>query len=208
MTRGLDDVEELATLSDEALIGRIRSGAADGRNILFRRYHRKVARWCLRICGDRETAADLAQEVFLRVHQRLESFRMESRFSTWLYQVARNVSINRGIAARRRAALPLDHEDAPEPVDGSPGPDEELGKAEVLARFRRAMQQDLEPLEAKVLYLHHVDGVSLGGITEMLDLRNKSGAKAYVVSGTRKLRRQFGRWLTSPVGGATPGGTP
>jgi len=57
------------------------------------------------------------------------------------------------------------------------------------------MANYLEPLEARVLYLHYVDGMSLPALTEMLWLDNKSGAKAYVVSGGRKLKRRFGRWL-------------
>ena len=50
---------------------------------------------------------------------------------------------------------------------------------------------DLDPLEAQVVYLHYVDGLSLPAITELLDCRNKSGAKAYLVGGMRKLRRRF-----------------
>src|SRR6185503_8783415 len=87
--------------------------------VLYRRYYPKVAAWCLRIHGDRQEAADLAQEVFLRVHQRLGSFRGESRFSTWLYTVTRSVAINRGVAARRRETDPLDDESVPEPVEPS-----------------------------------------------------------------------------------------
>ena len=41
------------------------------------------------------------------------------------------------------------------------------------------------------MYLHYVDGLSLPAITELLDCRNKSGAKAYLVGGMRKLRRHF-----------------
>src|SRR5690349_10159444 len=91
----------LARPRDELLVARAceAGGGADAeaaRGALFGRYHRQVAAWCLRFCGDREEAADLAQEVFLRVHERLGSFRGESRFSTWLYTVARRVAINRG----------------------------------------------------------------------------------------------------------------
>ena len=50
-------MQELEGLDDAELIERIRGGADEARNVLFRRYHRKVAAWCLRICGDRETAA-------------------------------------------------------------------------------------------------------------------------------------------------------
>jgi len=186
----------LEQLSDEDLIRKARSepaAAAVCVETLFRRYYSKVASWCLRISGDRETAADLAQEVFLRVHSRLDSFRMESRFSTWLYQVTRSVAINHGEASRRRTAPLSDLETAPEVADELPGIEDLLMTSQEAQGLRAAMEEDLEPLEAKVLYLHYADGLTLAGITQMLGLENKSGAKAYIVSGLRKLKRRFGR---------------
>lgn len=188
----------LESLSDEELIDRVRRQPMEADAclaVLYRRYYSKVAAWCLRISGDRQEAGDLAQEVFLRVHERLGSFRGESRFSTWLYTVTRSVAINRGVAARRRQADPLDEEGAPEPVEPSPGADEVVEKGQILRELRAAMERDLEPMEAKVLYLHYVDGLTLPAITDLLELDNKSGAKAYIVSGGRKLKRRFGRWL-------------
>lgn len=197
---------DLDRLTDEELIERARAEASEQEACLaalYRRYYTKVAGWCLRISGDRQGAADLAQEVFLRVHERLGSFRGDSRFSTWLYTVTRSVAINRGTAARRRQMDPLDEEGAPEPVEPAPGADELAEKAQILAALRDAMARDLEPLEARVLYLHYADGVPLAAITSLLNLDNKSGAKAYIVSGGRKLKRRFGKWLArQSAGGA------
>jgi DNA-directed RNA polymerase specialized sigma24 family protein len=77
-------------------------------------------------------------------------------------------------------------------------------KSQIQAALREAMARDLEPLEAKVLYLHYVDGMPLAPITDLLRLENKSGAKAYIVSGRRKLERRFGRWLARQSAGRTP----
>ena len=196
----------LENLSDEELIERVRRQPAEADACLaslYQRYYPKVAAWCLRISGDRQEAGDLAQEVFLRVHEKLGAFRGESRFSTWLYTVTRSVAINRGVAARRRQADPLDEEGAPEPVEPSPGADEVVEKGQILRELRAAMERDLEPLEAKVLYLHYVYGLTLPAITDLLELDNKSGAKAYIVRGGRKLKRRFGRWLArQSAGGA------
>lgn len=196
-------------LTDEELIARAhRESGAEAEaclSVLYKRFYPKVAAWCLRFSGDRQEAADLAQEVFLRVHERLGSFRGESRFSTWLYTVTRSVAINRGVAARRRRMEALDDEDLPEPVEPSPGAEQELERGEILSALRQAMETDLEPLEAKILYLHFVDGMPLAAITELLGLQNKSGAKAYIVSGGRKLKRRFGRWLArQSIAGTIP----
>jgi len=201
----VDGSVEIEALSDEELVARSRNGSRAAAEVcleaLYRRHRPAVARWCLRVCGDREEAADLAQEVFLRVHQRLDTFRAESRFSTWLYTVTRNVCINHGMAARRQAAASLDDEAAAEPMDPAPGPGEQVERDEIAARFREAFSRDLEPLEAQSLYLHHVLGVPVAGVTALLELENRSGAKALLVSGTRKLKRRFGRWLEAQAAG-------
>ncbi|MGH7860091.1 MAG: RNA polymerase sigma factor [Candidatus Binatia bacterium] len=48
-----------------------------------------------RLLADRGEAEDLTQETFLRAYERLETFRGESRFSTWLYRICRNLCLNR-----------------------------------------------------------------------------------------------------------------
>jgi RNA polymerase sigma-70 factor (ECF subfamily) len=189
---------DLERLSDEQLIAHARAADQAGRDasldVLYRSCHPRVAAWCLHFCGDRQEAADLAQEVFLRLHQRLDTFRGESRFSTWLYTLARRVAINRGQAAARRRMDSLD-QIAAEPADPAPDAETAAARDEMLAAFRAAMRDDLEPLEAKVLYLHYVEGMTLPAITGLLALQNRSGAKAYVVGGRRKLERRFGAWL-------------
>jgi len=190
--------------SDEALveaIGNRPTAESDRlREVLFRRFYPRVAHWCLRFCGNPEDAGDLAQEIFLKVHQRLGSFRGESRFSTWLYAVSRNTALNWAARDRRRRERTDDGE--PETfVDPSPNTESKAERDQIGAKLREAMQRDLEPLEAKILYLHHVDGLTLPRITALLNLQNRSGAKAYVVSATRKLRRKFGRWLGAQTAG-------
>ena len=185
--------------TDEELVETICRGA-DGeaeacREVLFRRFYPKVLSWCRRFSGDHQEASDLAQDVLLRVHERLHTFKGRSRFSTWLYTVTRRTAINRGIAARRRAALSIEEEQFPEPVDPAPDARERAETDQLARELRRAMARDLESLEAKILYLHYVDGMTLPAITSLLRLENKSGAKAYIVSARRKLDRRFGRWL-------------
>ena len=129
------------------------------------------------------------------VYKQLDSFRLESRFTTWLYTITRRTAINRGLAEQRRKQRLLDEEFAPEPVDKAPAIDEHLSRGEVLEKLRASMAQHLEPDEARVVYLHYVDGLTLPAITRLMKLDNKSGAKAYLVGGMRKLRRHFGPWL-------------
>src|ERR1700741_5083931 len=89
----------LSDLSDEELVRELKSTSGSARdqlaNQLFSRHYDRVARWCLRFTNDRELAADLAQDVFLKAHRRLDSFKGDARFSTWLYSIVRNEAITR-----------------------------------------------------------------------------------------------------------------
>src|SRR5215469_18142313 len=98
----------MEAVSDEELVGRYRA-ASGGRkedflNQLFERHHTRVAAWCYRMTGDVDAATDFAQEVFLKAFQNLESFRGQSKFTTWLYSIARNHCMD---ALKSRAAAPL-----------------------------------------------------------------------------------------------------
>jgi RNA polymerase sigma factor (sigma-70 family) len=82
-------------LPDEQLIERYRAqgGSPKGDpflNQLFKRHHRRVAAWCFRMTGNTDAAADLAQDVFLKAFQNMPAFRGDSKFTTWLYTIARN----------------------------------------------------------------------------------------------------------------------
>jgi RNA polymerase sigma-70 factor, ECF subfamily len=180
----------LAELSDNELIAEYRRAPAGERggiaDELFGRYYEQVARWCYRFTGTREAAADLAQEVFLKAYLHLDTFRGAARFSTWLYRIVRNESIN-----RRHEAEPTVHDDeilADLRVMG-PGPEE---LAEHRARGQQLMKflsATLDETERIVFTLHYGDDMPLAAITRLLRLGNVSGAKAYIVSAKRKLAR-------------------
>ena len=194
--------------SDEELVREARrapSASSRALDVLFRRYQKRVVAWCLRVSGRREEAADLAQEVFVRVHERLDQFRFESSFGTWLYLVTRSVAINRSISNRKRDAESIDDESFLEPADPAPECHETVASAMLAANLRAAITEALDPLEAKILHLHFVDELPLAGIDRLLELENKSGARAYLVSAKRKLKRHFSSGAARVVGaGATP----
>jgi RNA polymerase sigma-70 factor (ECF subfamily) len=179
-------------ITDEALIEQWKSAASQGARTmlverLFERHYRRVAIWCLRWSGDRENAKDLAQDVFLKVQRNLDSFQGGSKFTTWLYMVAKNHCINAGMQSRSRECVELD-----EALYGTLKSDEPSPEQELLANRRmaqaKALMERLDPTERDVLMLHYVEGWSLPMVTRALKLTNASGAKAYMVSGHRKLK--------------------
>lgn len=175
---------------------------------LFQRHYSRVALWCFRISGDREQAADLAQEVFARAWTNLDNFRAESRFTTWLYMIARNHCFNALKVRDRRPedAVESDHLD----LLGSTkaGFDTALERAQMAGVARDLMASELTPVESQVMTLHYAEDLPLDSIARLLKLDNPSGAKAYIVSAKRKLKTAVDRWVRrgSP-GGPTHEGT-
>lgn len=186
-------------LDNEELVRRIRSAAsaeADAcRNELYGRIYPQIARWCLRLCGNRDDAADLAQDVVERMHKQLDSFRFESRFSTWLYTVTRRTALNRIKSEQRHSRNRVADSEMPEVIDAALDIPEALSREEIDKRLRQVINEKLDPMEAQVVYMHYIDGMTLPAITGSLGLTNKSGSKALLVGGMRKLRRYAGPWL-------------
>jgi RNA polymerase sigma-70 factor, ECF subfamily len=188
-------------LSDEELVSKYRAragspAAEEHLNELFQRHHRRVALWCLRLTGDREAAADLAQEVFLKAFRYLDSFRGDSQFSTWLYSITRNHCFNQ---IKARAATP-DHvgeQVLPELADQTPGAHSQLERENTGRALRQLMHASLTETEAQVMSLHYVEELPLDAVGRLLKLENTSGAKAYIVSAKRKMVRAIERWKAS-----------
>jgi RNA polymerase sigma-70 factor, ECF subfamily len=79
--------------ADRRLLDRCREGDAGAFEALFRKHQNYVYNICYGMLGNREDAADLTQETFLRLHRRIDSFRGDASLSTWLYRVAVNLCI-------------------------------------------------------------------------------------------------------------------
>jgi len=195
----------LEQLPDEELVVKYRSVADAGEREqyiaeLFRRHYSRVARWCLRFTSDRETAADLAQEIFIKAHQNLNSFEGGSKFSTWLFVIARNHCLNAVRANARQATelkADIDEEFMSEIPDAAASPYAAAERESSAKLISELLSQVLDDTEKKVFTLHFGEELSLDAITRLLNLDNASGAKAYIVSAKRKLARVSQQWRAS-----------
>ena len=75
---------------DGTLVERIRGGDPSAFEILMHRYEERVFRLAMGMMKNREDALEAVQDAFLSVYRRIDSFRGESSFSTWLYKIALN----------------------------------------------------------------------------------------------------------------------
>ena len=185
-------------LSDEELVARYRlaPGAEASRPLveeLFRRHRAQVVAWCYRLSGDRTLAADLAQDVFVKAYASLDTFRSDSKFTTWLYVITRNRcrDEHRARATRPREAPEEDLVDTPSERNEALAA---LEASDARTLVRALMDEVLGETEKRVMTLHFGHDMSLEAITTALGLTNTSGAKAYIVSARRKLNAAVKRW--------------
>ena len=115
--------------SDERLVSRAVAGEIEAFEILVQRYRQIAVRVATRIVG-REEAEDVAQDAFLRAYHRLDRFRREAPFRSWLLRIVHNTAIN---AATRRVPTPVEEL----PIDADP----DIGGERTPARYLEDLER-------------------------------------------------------------------
>jgi len=81
-------------ITDESLVTKILSGKKELFYYLIKRYETKLRRYILRITNRKNGVDDLLQNVFIKTYKNLPTFNKELNFSSWIYRIAHNESIN------------------------------------------------------------------------------------------------------------------
>lgn len=168
----------------DSLLARARAGERAAFEQLYRRFERPVFTLALRICGDREEAAEVLQDTMLKVLGRIAEFRGDngSPFWGWLRQVAVNQALMR-LRQRRRFAHDVALEDDGWLQDDGPLP----AAAADAAQLQRALAA-LPALTRSVLWLYHAEGYTHEEIAALMQ-RTASFSKSQVARGSRRLRQ-------------------
>lgn len=138
-------------------------------------YKDKVYQLCYRMLGNQHEAEDIAQEAFIRAYVNIHTFNQKLKFSTWLYRIATNLSIDR--IRKKKPDYYLDAE-----VAGTEGltmysqlaadaalPEEELESLELQEVIQKAILS-LPDKYRTVIVLKYIDELSLKEISKILDL--------------------------------------
>ncbi|MBI4208333.1 MAG: sigma-70 family RNA polymerase sigma factor [Deltaproteobacteria bacterium] len=156
-------------------LSRLLQGDASAFQEVVARYQRGIFGFCLRMIGNVAEAEDLAQEVFLRAFRSIRRFRGQSKFSTWLYQIARNLSLNRIRYLRRRRTSDLQsvsmENEASLAVIFENGEIDSPEGAVLEQERRRHLSEaivSLDILYREVILLRDVEGLSYEEISEAL----------------------------------------
>jgi len=136
---------------------------------LVERHRDVVFRVTARIVGSDEAAEDVTQDAFLRAFHRLERYRGDAPFRTWLLRIAHNTAVTYVTRSGRTAAQPLTavEEDLAHSVAHG-GPAEQLERRERLARLDTKVK-GLSPRHRTVLVLRDIEGLSYEEIARVTD---------------------------------------
>lgn len=171
---GISDVTRATDDSDARLMQLAGRGDRSAFRTLVDKYQAPLTNFLYRVVLDQAEAEDLAQDVFVKVHQASGRYRPEAKFSTWLYRIATNVALNALESRRRRPITSLDAMEEgggahQVPAAANQRPDRELEREEIIRAVDRAMRQ-LPERQRMAVVLQRFDGLSYEEIGEALSV--------------------------------------
>jgi RNA polymerase sigma factor (sigma-70 family) len=160
--------DDLAMLSDEALLVLYANGDPVAARLLTQRLAPRVFAYAMPVLGDRAEAEDITQEGLLRLWRIAPDWRQgEAQVTTWLYRVATNLATDRLRARKRRQADTLD--DVPEPGDDRPDVVTGLIEADRIAALQAALAS-LPDRQRQAVVLRHIEGMTNPEIAQILEI--------------------------------------
>ncbi|MDP9204311.1 MAG: sigma-70 family RNA polymerase sigma factor [Gemmatimonadota bacterium] len=168
-------------------IGRAQSGDVNAFELLYREHAGRIYALCLRLkAGDSTDATELMQDVFIKAWRRLETFRGDCAFSSWLHRLAVNTMLENARGDSRRIARVLPMEDTSRLASAarSSGIDLKMDMEEAIASL---------PKGARLAFvLHDVEGYQHQEIAEQLGV-SVGTVKAQLHRARRLLRERLER---------------
>ena len=207
---------------ETALIEELRSGSEEAFAWLISHYHQPIFSLLARIVRNRADAADLTQEVFVKVFRGIKGFHGESSLRTWIYRIALREASNqrRWWSRHRRQEVPIE-EQVVESESGSPvllkemlvdpaeSPFDLAVHEENRARVEAALQQVPEPFRGTLILrdiegfvyeeVAEIQGVSLGTVKSRL-VRGRALLKNLLAADRLAARKPARNGFAAPVG--------
>ena len=186
---------------DAALMLRVRKGEQDAFAALVDKYKQPVMNLAYRMLHDPTEAEDMAQNVFVQVYKSAHRYEAASKFSTWLFTIARNLCLNE---IRRRSRHPADSLDATHPEqDDQPWqqfedkkavpPPESLLHGELAGKIEQALAELPENQRTAIL-LCRQDELSYEDIAKVLGC-SLSATKSLIHRGRETLKEKLKPYL-------------
>jgi RNA polymerase sigma-70 factor (ECF subfamily) len=169
---------------DLILCRRCQRGDIHALEELYKRHKDKVYALALRLTNNVQDAEDIVQDVFVQVYRKIEDFREEAAFTSWLYRIATNISLS--ALRRRKRRWGVEKELPPDrPVEGRRT---ETGK--ILKPFLEEAIAELPPRARMIFVLHDIQGFQHNEIAAMLDC-SEGTSKSQLHKARARLRKRL-----------------
>jgi RNA polymerase sigma-70 factor (ECF subfamily) len=188
--------------TDEDLVAAFQGGETSAFDVLVLRWDRRLRAALYRLVGSHDEARDLTQEAFLKAYRALGTFKLEARFSSWLYQIALNAARDRLRRRRTRGDVSLEtiEETADRPLGRPDRTAFELVESRDLSRMVAAAVAALPDEQREVVVLKEYQGLTFAEIAETLGVP-LSTVKTRLYRGLGQLRLRLER---QGIRGTTP----
>ncbi|MGB7295412.1 MAG: RNA polymerase sigma factor [Candidatus Aminicenantales bacterium] len=181
--------------SDNRLMEEIKDGRVERLAILFERHHVMLFNFFLRLTGNRSSSEDLVQDVFFRILKYRRTYQGQSKFSVWMYQIARNVHVDYLRKKKQEVALDDQFE---EPASAETPAADRLSAEIDISLLRTAL--DRLPLRKKeVLLLSRFQDMKYREIAELMGCDIGS-----IKSTVHRAIKDLGRIYLELQGGISP----
>jgi RNA polymerase sigma-70 factor, ECF subfamily len=187
---------------DPEVVRACQRGEAGALDALVRATYADVYALAYRLVRDRDEAADVTQEVFVRVMRSVVGFRGESAFGTWLHRVTVNTALT-SLRKRSRRALPgreafgMPGHEAVGLVDTDAGPEERAERAELLARAEAAVAA-LPESSRTIVVLRDIEGLSTAEVAAQTGL-SETAVKVRLFRARERLRASLADASVTPL---------
>ena len=181
---------ENPTEISQSLVKRAQSGDQTGLRELVKAAYPSVRRWALVRTGDPTEAEDLTQDVLIQMIRRLDSYRGQAAFGTWLYTVTRNAASDRFRTARRQARLVEDPRAVEALTPSRPDPVDAQVERRGLSGLVRTFFQELPARQREVFDLVELQGLTSPEAAERLGIEAVS-VRANLFKARRALRTRI-----------------
>jgi len=176
---------------DWNLVAQAQDGDLEAFALLVRRYQSPLVHFVQRMVGSQQDAEDLAQEAFIRVYRYLDRLEPQAKFSTALFGIARNLTLNFLRDGRRRGrdstrSLTWEGEREQLVEDETNRPDHEARRREIQRHIEEAMAL-LSPEHREVLVLRELQGLDYAAIAQIVRCR-KGTVKSRIARAREQLR--------------------
>lgn len=172
--------------TDNKLMEDVKEGRVEKMAVLFEKHHVSLYNFFLRLTGNRSTSEDLVQDVFMRMLKYRSTYQGKSKFTLWMYQIARNAHVD--YLRKRREEFPLE-EQWYEPATSDSTPPQTLESSEEVQLLREALAK-LPLKKREVLILSRYQNLKYKEIAELLDCRIGT-VKAHVHRAIKELGKIY-----------------